>query len=208
MQHRIKRWQYDHTPELHTAWMNGVGMIVWENVFGSLVLWSERDKSILRSMVGIQRRYANLFSGEGWTPLIRTQNASVYASLWHDDTNSLWTIINSAETDVSGELLIVPHREGDHYYDLIAGAFTRWHIRHHGDYGRHITSRNQFIKSAADIQPIVHCAVAPMQQINHRIACITVVVASGQIDVVLIDTLPITVEKNSSRKMLLSVPCP
>ena len=60
MQHRIRRWQHDHTPELHTAWMNGTGMVIWENVFGTPILWNERDKSILRAMVSIQRRYADL----------------------------------------------------------------------------------------------------------------------------------------------------
>src|SRR5262249_42583492 len=55
MHPRIRRWHHDHTPELHTAWMNGTGMVIWENVFGTPILWNERDKSILRSMVGIQR---------------------------------------------------------------------------------------------------------------------------------------------------------
>ena len=55
------------------AWMNGSGMLVWENVFGSWVGWSRRDRSILRSMLPIQRRYVSLFSREGWTPLVPTE---------------------------------------------------------------------------------------------------------------------------------------
>ncbi|MHC4744959.1 MAG: hypothetical protein ACYS8Z_23840, partial [Planctomycetota bacterium] len=39
MMHQIKRWNSDHTGELHAAWMNGSGMLVWENVFGTLVPW-------------------------------------------------------------------------------------------------------------------------------------------------------------------------
>ncbi|MBZ0288343.1 MAG: hypothetical protein K8I30_12070, partial [Anaerolineae bacterium] len=35
MQHRIKRWQHNHTEELQLAWMNGTGVVVWENVFGT-----------------------------------------------------------------------------------------------------------------------------------------------------------------------------
>ena len=58
LQHQIRRWDVDHSGELHTAWMNGSGMMVWENVFGSWVGWSPRDRSILRSMLPIQRRYA------------------------------------------------------------------------------------------------------------------------------------------------------
>ncbi len=82
VQHQIKRWSTDHTSELHMAWMNGSGMMVWENVFGNLVSWNARDRSLLRSMLPIQRRYVRLFTGEGWTPLVPTEQPGVYASLW------------------------------------------------------------------------------------------------------------------------------
>ena len=124
MQHRIRRWQQDHTPELHTAWLNGTGMVVWENVFGYYNEWCERDKSILRAMVGVQRRYHALFSGEGWLPLVETLIPSVYASLWQNDVMRLWTIINSSDDEVSGALLSVPLGVGERYYDLIQGMET------------------------------------------------------------------------------------
>jgi len=82
IQHQIDRWNRDHTAELHTAWMNGSGMMVWENVFGTWVGWSSRDCSIIKALLPIQRRYAAIFSGEGWTPLVPTQMPDVYASLW------------------------------------------------------------------------------------------------------------------------------
>jgi hypothetical protein len=44
MQHQIRRWDHDHTAELHAAWMNGSGIMVWENVFGFWVP-SSRDAS-------------------------------------------------------------------------------------------------------------------------------------------------------------------
>jgi formylglycine-generating enzyme required for sulfatase activity len=121
MQHRVRRWQRDHTPELHTAWMNGTGMVVWENVFGSEVRWNERDKSFLRSIIGIQRRYAHLFCGEGWTPLVKTLHPAIYASLWEDGHARLWTLVNEANETITGELLTIAWNEGDRIYDLIQG---------------------------------------------------------------------------------------
>lgn len=53
MQHQIRRWDHDHTGEVHSAWMNGSGILVWENVFGSLVPWNPRDRSLLRAMLPI-----------------------------------------------------------------------------------------------------------------------------------------------------------
>src|SRR5207248_792033 len=70
LQHAIRRWNYDRSGELQTAWMNGSGTMIWENVFGSWVPWNARDRSLLRAMLPIQRRYAALFCGEGWTPLV------------------------------------------------------------------------------------------------------------------------------------------
>jgi len=121
MQHQIKRWDRDHTSELHSAWMNGSGMMVWENVFGSWAGWCERDRSILRSMLPIQRRHTALFSGEGWTPLVATKAPGVYASLWEADGTRLWTLVNRSETPATGDLIEVEHRPDARYYDLIAG---------------------------------------------------------------------------------------
>ena len=122
MQHQIRRWATDHSGELHAAWMNGSGMMVWENVFGTWVPWNGRDRSILRAMLPIQRRFSALFNGEGWTPLIPAEQPSVYASLWEGAGLRLWTLVNRAPTSVAGCLLKVDDRPGDEYFDLIAGS--------------------------------------------------------------------------------------
>lgn len=121
MQHQIKRWDYDHSGELHSAWMNGSGMMVWENVFGSWVPWSQRDRSILRAILPIQRRYNALFRGEGWTPLVPTRQADVFASLWEGRSLRLWTLVNRSEKTVAGPLVGTPVVPGNRYFDLIAG---------------------------------------------------------------------------------------
>jgi hypothetical protein len=122
MMHQIRRWSRDHTGELHIAWMNGTGMLVWENVFGSRVGWNARDRSILRAMLPIQRRYVSLFSGEKWTPLVRTEKKEVYASLWEGGGLRLWTFVNRSERPAQGRLLEVDHKPGSRYFDLIAGV--------------------------------------------------------------------------------------
>jgi len=122
MQHQIKRWNHDHTGELQAAWMNGSGVMVWENVFGSWVGWSPRDRSILRSMLPIQRRYSALFAGEGWTPLVPVELPGVYASLWEDKEVRLWTVVNSSDQPREGTLLKVAHTGQARYFDLVQGT--------------------------------------------------------------------------------------
>jgi formylglycine-generating enzyme required for sulfatase activity len=121
MQHQIRRWDHDHAAELHAAWMNGSGMMVWENVFGSWVPWNPHDRSILRSMLSIQRRFNALFSGEDWTPLVPVRQAGIFASLWAGHGLRLWTLINRTGKDISGTLLKVPALSQHHYFDLVAG---------------------------------------------------------------------------------------
>jgi len=121
MQHQIDRFNRDHSAELHTAWMNGTGMMVWENVFGTWVGWNARDRSLYRQMLPVQRRFVKLSSGEGWTPLVPAETDGVFASLWEGDGLRLWTLINRNDTAVEGNLLKVAHREGDEYYDLFRG---------------------------------------------------------------------------------------
>ncbi len=121
MQHQISRWDRDHTAELHTAWMNGAGMLVWENVFGSWLPWCARDRSLLQAMLPIQRRYAALFTSDRWTPLVATEQTEVFASLWEAEGLRLWTLVNRAEQPVQGPLLRCPLAAGHRHFDLIAG---------------------------------------------------------------------------------------
>lgn len=121
LQHEIRRWEWDHTAELHTAWMNGSGMLVWENVFGQWVGWSPRDQSLLRAMLPIQRAFAALFAGEDWTPLVPTEQPDVFASQWGQGGLRLWTLVNRRQTPVEGPLLTVDALPGQECFDLMAG---------------------------------------------------------------------------------------
>ena len=98
MLHHTRRWNRDHTEELHSAWLNGVGILVWENVFGAWVGWSERDKALLRAMRPVQRKYADLLATGEWTPLAAASpDARVVASRWSDGETTLWTVANRGD---------------------------------------------------------------------------------------------------------------
>jgi formylglycine-generating enzyme required for sulfatase activity len=121
MQHQIRRWDRDHTGELHSAWMNGSGMMIWENVFGSWVPWNPRDRSILRAMLPIQRRFTRLFNDGRWTPLVPVEQPGVFASLWESPDLRLWTLINRTETTHDGIYLKLPSVAPHRYFDLVRG---------------------------------------------------------------------------------------
>ncbi|QFU89321.1 SUMF1/EgtB/PvdO family nonheme iron enzyme [Amycolatopsis sp. YIM 10] len=109
MQHHIRRWHRDHSEELQSAWLNGVGVMVWEVVFGVWVGWSARDAATVRRMTTVQRAVGSLLLDGEWTPLAElapeAEAAGIYASRWELDGVSLWTVVNRSEQDYSGPVV-------------------------------------------------------------------------------------------------------
>ena len=124
--HHVQRWGHDRTAYFQTAFMNGTGTLLWDNVFGSWVGYSQREKSILRSMLPIQRRFTALFSGERWTPLVPTNAADVYASLWEGEGIRLWTLVNRAAHEVKVELPGVELKDGEQLWNLVSGTGVKF----------------------------------------------------------------------------------
>jgi hypothetical protein len=80
-------------------------MLVWDVVFGVWVGWSERDKSLLRTMVEVQRRHASLLSTGEWTPLAaRSDDLHVVGSRWRFGDDELWALANCADEPFEGEV--------------------------------------------------------------------------------------------------------
>lgn len=123
MPHHVRRWHRGHLEELHSAWINGSGIIVWECVFGVWVGWSARDRSVLRAMRGVQRNWAPWLRSERWTPLADHPGGGcpVYASRWEHDGVPLWTLVNRGDDAYDGVLLDVRADPGLVYTELTAG---------------------------------------------------------------------------------------
>jgi formylglycine-generating enzyme required for sulfatase activity len=120
--HLVRRWDLDHSGELHLAWINGAGMLVWENVFGTWNGWSDRDKATLRAMAPIQRRYADHFTLGEWEPLVPCGLDGAYASLWTHGGVRLWTMVNRTRGPLQGSALPVSSDGESRLFDLVRGV--------------------------------------------------------------------------------------
>jgi hypothetical protein len=121
MMHLIHRWDLDHSSELQTAWMNGAGMLIWQNVFGSWNGWQERDKAILRSMLTVQRQFhAHFLEGE-WTPLVPTSSKDFFATRWTLGEQIVWTVVNRSDSPAEGFVESISSDSSNRLYDLITG---------------------------------------------------------------------------------------
>ncbi|NNG34215.1 SUMF1/EgtB/PvdO family nonheme iron enzyme [Nakamurella sp. DB0629] len=123
MLHHVRRWHRNHAEELQSAWFNGVGVMVWEVVFGVWVGWSDRDAQMLRRAAAIQRGLADLLADGEWTPLVDlgddTADAGVYGSSFRDRDQVLLALINRSDVDVTVPLPLTPDGR---VWDVWSGA--------------------------------------------------------------------------------------
>lgn len=120
--HQTRRWHRDHLAELHMAWLNGTGMLLWENVFGAWVGWHARDRALMRAMRSVQRSHGAWLRSEAWTPLADppSSNAHMFGSRWDHDGCSLWTVANRGSA-MEGPWLLTEERPGWTWTELTTG---------------------------------------------------------------------------------------
>lgn len=116
------RWSRNRTHDLQHAFFNGIGYVAWENVFGFVNLFTDRDAETLRRVATVQRQFAAELTGPDWRPYDHTLQTGIFASRWPGEGRTLWTLINRQEYAINGEQLSVPHAEGRVYYDVWNGA--------------------------------------------------------------------------------------
>ncbi|MET3898089.1 sulfatase modifying factor 1 [Devosia sp. UYZn731] len=120
MQHIVRRWHDDHRDELHAAWLNGTGIVVWENVFGSWFAWNTADRQTLADMRPLQRLLAKHFAQGDWKPFVSTGHGAIDASSWQLEELWAFTIVNRSSSDCSFELSGLGLGRGVTVFDAIA----------------------------------------------------------------------------------------
>jgi hypothetical protein len=62
------------------TWINGQGIMVWENLFGIMNKWNAKDRQTLRKMNAIWQQFYELYVSDSWRPYLPTNNPAVHAS--------------------------------------------------------------------------------------------------------------------------------
>ncbi len=120
--HISDRWQRDKNIDLQYAFFNGIGMETWENIWG---IWNEmtpRDSETVRRIAHIQRKFADQLTSADWEPHTPMLQRGIYASKWPGASQTVWTIVNKNEFDVSGPQIELPNQPGRRYFDLFRGV--------------------------------------------------------------------------------------
>jgi gamma-glutamyl hercynylcysteine S-oxide synthase len=116
------RWNRDKTDDLQYAFFNGEGWESWENVWGIWNGITPRDGEATRRMATMERAAAPFFASTGWEPFYPTHMYGIFASRWPLNGQTVWTIVNRNEYDVSGRQMSVPFQQGMRYFDLYHGV--------------------------------------------------------------------------------------
>lgn len=123
MMHHTRRWNTDHTDELQSAWLNGVGVLIWDVVFGSYVGWSPRDLSVLRAMRRVHVALADHLVHGHWTPLpgaltVEASSRGIYGASYELAGCTLWPLVNRRDEAFAGPAIT---SGGGTWFDLVAG---------------------------------------------------------------------------------------
>lgn len=125
------RWRHSRTLMFQHAFLNGTGVLIWEDVFGSWNPYTDRDRAILRRMTPIERYAADLLTSDAWEPFYPTTLPNVDASYWPGNNHLLWTFVNWSDQRQNGDLLTTPYIPGMRYFDLWDGKQLH-PVIHHG----------------------------------------------------------------------------
>jgi gamma-glutamyl hercynylcysteine S-oxide synthase len=116
------RWLRDKTDNLQFAFFNGEGWESWENVWGIWNGVTPRDGEATRRVATIERAVAPFLVSQEWEPFYPMRRYGVYASRWPVRDQTVWTIVNRNEYDVSGLQMTVPGGKDMRYFDLYHGV--------------------------------------------------------------------------------------
>lgn len=121
MQHQIRRWDQDHQAEIESAFFNGSGMMVWENVFGSYNPWNVKDRALWRRASAILRAFSTNFRREQWEPFLPTLQDNLYANHWPGDKATVSVLLNCGEPLSESALFRTELGSNIIYFDLWSG---------------------------------------------------------------------------------------
>src|SRR5260370_36900676 len=116
------RWKRDKTDDLQFAFFNGIGWHSWENVWGIWKGITPRDSEATRRVETIERGVAPFLVSKDWEPFCPMLHFGVFASSWPMGEETVWTIINRNEYNITGPEMELPVHEGMHYFDLYHGV--------------------------------------------------------------------------------------
>jgi iron(II)-dependent oxidoreductase len=137
IQYVTTRWEPSRQAKIESAFFNGIGMQLWENVFGTANPISDEDALLWKRCAAILHQFPEVFISHLWDPFYPSVQEEVLVHRWPGSPTTLFTLYNTEEPMVHVPLLrwqFPEDRRSDnmHVYDLWKGCETRWEMTEFG----------------------------------------------------------------------------
>jgi formylglycine-generating enzyme required for sulfatase activity len=81
----IARWDVSRKRDIAYAFFNGAGLVLWDNIFGSLNPYTREDRRLIAETAAVLDRYQDLIARGTWLPLIPTGTPGLDANRFVDE---------------------------------------------------------------------------------------------------------------------------
>jgi iron(II)-dependent oxidoreductase len=120
IQWRINRNEHDRQNSLAYSWINGQGILVWENIFGWMNIWNAKDRQTLRKINAIYNMFGYLYTSDTWQPYLPSGDIDIHLSSWSGKGMKIWNIISDKEMPAKMIDISIDSKT-DNFYDLWTG---------------------------------------------------------------------------------------
>jgi hypothetical protein len=103
---------------IQRGFFNGMGWIVWQDIFGLALPFTPEEAGLLKKCRSILSEYRDTIWGSQPTPLLPVLQPGVYCNEFIGDEKRVWIFYNSNEQQVKGPLLPLIPRPGFYFRDL------------------------------------------------------------------------------------------
>ena len=100
------------------GFFNGMGWVVWQDIFGLTLPFTSSEASLLKRCRDIFRENKAAVNSAAPTPLIETLVEGLFANEFPAQSKRMWTFYNENDHPITGEVLAVQPRPGFHFVDV------------------------------------------------------------------------------------------
>lgn len=112
----------DRVRIIQRGFFNGMGWVVWQDIFGLALPYSPSEAALLKKCRTIFREHREAVNCPAPTPLVATLAGGLWANEFPGETKRLWTLYNETGATISGPALAVEPRAGAHFFDVWNGC--------------------------------------------------------------------------------------
>jgi hypothetical protein len=103
----VSRWSVgsDKDSIIKRAAFNGMGLVIWQDVFGSWLPFNKKQKQLIKKLKNVLNKYHNIIFGSNSVPLIETLSKGLICNKFCNDNNQkIFAIYNFTNKNIKGPL--------------------------------------------------------------------------------------------------------